>query len=227
MNRLLATLTPEDRAALGDVLERVSLGFQDILQEPYEPISHAYFPNSGVFSVVNEPNPGEIVEVATIEPEGMFGFSLVFGTRTMPNRVFVQIPGEGFRIEANRFIRFVEDHPEFRLVLMRYMMALLNQVAQNASCNRLHEVQERCARWLLHTHDRVEGDSFPLTQEFLAQMLGVHRPTVSIAAGILQKAGFISYVRGVITIVDRPGLESASCECYRLVVREYERLLAT
>lgn len=102
-------------------------------------------------------------------------------------------------------IAFVEERPDFRTVLTRYSMALLNQVAQNASCNRLHEVQERCARWLLQSHDRVEGDSFPLTHEFLGQMLGVHRPTVSIAAGILQRAGLIRYARGVITVLDRAG----------------------
>jgi CRP-like cAMP-binding protein len=115
--------------------------------------------------------------------------------------------------------------PTLQPLLLRYTMALLNQVAQVTSCNRLHEVQERCARWLLQTHDRVDSDSFPLTQEFLAQMLGVHRPTVTVAAGILQKAGLIDYTRGSVTIVNRKGLEAASCNCYRLIAAEYERLL--
>jgi len=112
-----------------------------------------------------------------------------------------------------------------RPLLLRYTMALLNQVAQVTSCNRLHEVQERCARWLLQTHDRVDSDSFPLTHEFLAQMLGVHRPTVTVAAGMLHKAGLIAYTRGSITIIDRKGLEAASCSCYRVIAAEYERLL--
>jgi CRP-like cAMP-binding protein len=108
---------------------------------------------------------------------------------------------------------------------MRYVMAVLNQIAQGTSCNRLHQVQERCARWLLHTHDRVEGDSFSLTHEFMSQMLGVHRPTVTIAARMLQQAGLIRYTRGKIEVIDRPGLEAASCNCYRLIADQYERLL--
>ena len=116
--------------------------------------------------------------------------------------------------------------PALHNLLLRSTMALLNQVAQSTSCNRLHEVQERCARWLLQTHDRVDGDSFPLTQEFLSQMLGVHRPTVTVAASMLHKAGLIDYSRGRITIVDRKGLETASCSCYRIIKDEYDRLLS-
>ena len=224
-NRLLTLLSPGELDAFNGELEPVRLPFKEVLQEPDRPISHVYFVTSGVVSLVNEPDRGEIVEVATVGREGMVGFNIVLGADTMPIRALIQIPGEGFRLEAARFRRFVDAHPDFRLVLMRYTMALMSQMAQNASCNRLHEVQERCARWLLQTHDRVEGDSFPLTHEFLGQMLGVHRPTVSIAAGMLQKAGLIAYARGVITILDRPGLEAASCNCYRFVEREYQRLL--
>jgi CRP-like cAMP-binding protein len=115
--------------------------------------------------------------------------------------------------------------PNFRTLMMRYTLAVLNQIAQSTSCNPLHEVQERCARWLLQTHDMVDGDSFSLTQEFLAQMLGVHRPTVTVAAGMLQSAGLIEYTRGKITVVNRKGLEAASCPCYRIIRREYDRLL--
>jgi CRP-like cAMP-binding protein len=224
-NRLLALLSPDELEALDGALEPVQLRFKDVLQEPDRPISHVYFATSGVISLVNEPDRGEIVEVATVGPEGMTGFHIVLGADTMPSRALIQIPGEGFRLEAARFRDFVDAHPDFRLVLMRYTMALMSQMAQNATCNRLHEVQERCARWLLQTHDRVDGNSFPLTHEFLGQMLGVHRPTVSIAAGMLQKAGLITYARGTITITDRPGLEQASCNCYRFVRQEYQRLL--
>ncbi|HJU17593.1 MAG TPA: Crp/Fnr family transcriptional regulator [Stellaceae bacterium] len=225
-NRLLAALSPDGEKALGDVLEPVLLSFKELLIEVDRPIAHVYFPTNGVVSMVNEPNPGEIVEIATIGREGMIGLPVVLGAETASNNAFVQVPGEGFRIEAAAFVQFVEDHPNFRAVLMRYTLALLNQISQSVSCNRLHEVQERCARWLLQTHDRVEGNSFPLTHEFLGQMLGVHRPTVSIAAGMLQRAGLIRYARGTITIIDRAGLEAASCSCYRLIAREYERLAA-
>jgi len=202
-NRLLAALSAEDKEALGNALEPIELSFKDILHDIEEPVIHVYFPTSGVISLVNEPDPGEIIEIATIGREGMAGLPVVLGIDTMPNRTLVQIPGGGFRVEAAVFARFVDARPHFLAVLMRYTLALLNQVAQNVSCNRLHEVQERCARWLLQTHDRTDGDSFPLTHEFLGQMLGVHRPTVSIAAAMLQKAGLISYVRGIITIIDR------------------------
>jgi CRP-like cAMP-binding protein len=129
------------------------------------------------------------------------------------------------RISTADFRKALQRLPTLQPLLLRYMMALLNQVAQVTSCNRLHEVQERCARWLLQTHDRTNAESFPLTHEFLAQMLGVHRPTVTVAAGMLQKAGLIDYTRGSITIIDRKGLEAASCNCYRVIAAEYERLL--
>jgi CRP-like cAMP-binding protein len=225
-NRLLAALSEADRQAFQPLLEPVELSLRQVLHEVGEPITHVVFVRHGVVSLVNEPNRGEIVEVATIGPEGMVGLAVALGVPAIPTRAFVQVPGDGFRVEAAAFTAFVESRPGFRILLMRYTMALLNQIAQNASCNRLHEVQERCARWLLQTHDRVDGDTFPLTQEFLAQMLGVHRPTVSIAAGMLQRAGLISYSRGIITILDRAGLRDASCSCYGFVSQEYERLLA-
>jgi CRP-like cAMP-binding protein len=129
-------------------------------------------------------------------------------------------------MKATRFRDLVDRYPSFSSILMRYTLALMNQIAQSTSCNRLHEVQERCARWLFQTHDRVEGESFPLTQEFLGQMLGVQRATVSIAARMLQQAGLISYSRGMITVLDRNGLEQASCECYRVIKTEYDKLRA-
>jgi CRP-like cAMP-binding protein len=224
-NRLLSTLGPADIEALGEALVPMQFPLRKVLLEADEPITRVYFPANGVVSLVNEPDPGQIVEVATIGYEGIIGLPILLGADTTPSRAFVQVSGEGLCIEAEALISFIDKHPEFHRTLMRYSMALLNQVAQNASCNRLHEVQERCARWLLQTHDRVDGDSFTLTHEFLGQMLGVHRPTVSIAAGMLQKAGVISYARGVITILDREGLEAASCNCYRFIIREYERQL--
>ena len=226
-NQLLTLLPRAELEKISPDLERVELPFKQVLHEPGERIAYAYFVTSGVVSIVNEPDTGEIVECATIGPEGMAGFPLILGTSSMPSRAIVQIPGEALRMSTADFQRALDRSPRFRALLLRYMMALLNQIAQVTSCNRLHEVQERCARWLLQTHDRVLSDSFPLTQEFLSQMLGVHRPTVTVAAGILQKAGLIEYNRGSITIVDRKGLEAASCTCYRLIAAEYERLLTS
>jgi CRP-like cAMP-binding protein len=195
------------------------------MHTPFEPIDHVIFINSGVASMVNEPETGDIVEFATIGPEGMVGFPVLLGANAVPSRAIMQVPGDALRMRAGDLQRALVRAPTLQNLLLRYTMALLNQVAQSVSCNRLHEVQERCARWLLQTHDRVEGDSFPLTHEFLAQMLGVHRPTVSVAAAMLQKAGLVDYTRGQIKIVDRKGLEAASCSCYRIIKGEYDRLL--
>ena len=145
----------------------------------------------------------------------------------MASKAFIQIPGDGVRIKADAFRRMVKECPRFEALLLRYTLALMNQMAQNAACNRTHSVEERLARWLLMTQDRVHEATFPLTQEFIAQMLGVRRPTVSLAAGMLAKAGMISYVRGRMTILSRSGLEEASCECYRVIRGEFERLVGS
>ena len=226
-NQLLTLLPRAELEKISPDLEPVTLALRQVLHEPDEKIAYVYFVTSGVISIVNEPDAGEIVECATIGPEGMAGFPLALGTSTIPSRAIVQIPGEALRMSSADFQRAFDRLPRFRALLLRYIMALLNQIAQVTSCNRLHEVQERCARWLLQTHDRVLSDSFPLTHEFLSQMLGVHRPTVTVAAGILQKAGLVEYSRGTITILDRKGLEAASCNCYRLIAAEYERLLTS
>jgi CRP-like cAMP-binding protein len=224
-NRLLAKLPKETLASLGDKLEPIELRFKDMLEEPDRPSSYVYFPVQGVVSMVNEPEPGDIVEFATVGREGFVGLPTLLGAGMPRTETFVQVPGAGFRMPVRTFELLVEQHREFRTVLMRYTMAVLMQVAQGSSCNRLHEVDARCARWLLHTDDRVDGHTFPLTQEFLSQMLGVHRPTVSIAAGMLQKAGLITYRRGVITVLNREGLEEAACPCYRFILEEFERLV--
>jgi len=224
-NRLLTKLPRPELEKISPDLEPFELPLRKVLHEPGEEIAHVYFVTRGVVSMVNEPDNGDIVEFATIGPEGIVGFPVLLGASSMPSTAIVQIPGEALRIRTADFRRGLERLPTLQPLLLRYTMALLNQVAQVTSCNRLHEVQERCARWLLQTHDRVDSDSFPLTQEFLAQMLGVHRPTVTVAAGMLHKAGLIDYTRGSITIIDRKGLEAASCSCYRVIAAEYERLL--
>jgi CRP-like cAMP-binding protein len=224
-NALLARLARSELEKISPDLEPVEMPFKKVVCEPGEAIRHVYFMTKGVLSMVNEPNPGEVVEFATIGREGMFGVPVLLGTTSIPSRAVVQVPGEALRMSVANFRRGIERSSDLNKLLLRYTMALLNQIAQITSCNRLHEVQERCARWLLQTHDRLESDSFPLTHEFLAQMLGVHRPTVTVAAGMLQKAGLIDYTRGVLRVVDRKGLEQASCTCYRLINGEYERLL--
>jgi CRP-like cAMP-binding protein len=155
----------------------------------------------------------------------MIGIARFLGSATVDQHAFVQVPGAALRIKSTSFESIVVKMPKLHSILARYTLALLGQIAQSAACNRVHDVDARCARWLLMTHDRVGEDSFQLTHEFLAQMLGVHRPTVSLAANMLQKAGLIRYARGLITITDRKNLERASCDCYRAIIDEYEKLL--
>lgn len=196
-------------------------------QRPGERIEQVFFPDVGVVSMLMSGAEGELIEVATVGREGFVGSSLVLETDEASSIVFCQVPGAGHRMSASDFCEILQAEPALRRMALRYTQALMTQMAQNAACNRIHDIQERAARWLLMTHDRVDGDVFPLTQEFLAQMLGVRRQAVNIAAGILQQAGLITYTRGVITIVDRPGLESASCECYGVIRDNFERLLGS
>jgi CRP-like cAMP-binding protein len=224
-NKLLSKIPSKELDRLLPHLLEMELPYMKVLSEVDEKIEYAYFVTGGVVSMVNEPDNGDIVEIATIGNEGMAGFPILLGTPSMPSRVLVQVVGSGLRIRGSDLLECLRVTPVLHRLLMRYVMAVMNQIAQSTSCNRLHEVQERCARWLLHTHDRVDGNSFALTQEFLGQMLGVHRPTVTIAARMLQQAGLIRYTRGNIEIIDRSGLEMASCNCYRLIVDQYKRLL--
>lgn len=224
-NRLLALLPHRELRELQQHLQPYQLVQQKVLHEPLEPIDEVHFITRGVVSLVKDLDEGETIEVATVGPEGMIGTTLALGTQSSDQRAIVQVPGEAFYMKASAFKATIKASPKLQNVIMRYTVALLNQVAQSAACNRVHTVDERCARWLLMTHDRVKSDKFPLTQEFLGQMLGVHRPTISVAAAMLQKAGYIHYVRGIITIEDRKGLEKASCGCYRAISKEYDRLL--
>jgi CRP-like cAMP-binding protein len=224
-NRLLSMLPRKEARTLKQHLNERPLPQAELLQEANRSITHVYFITRGVVSLVKRLEAGEIIEIATVGPEGMIGTTLGLGSDSVDHRAIVQVPGEALCMEARTFKRVVKVSPKLQKLLMRYTVALLNQVAQSAACNRVHTVDERCARWLLMTHDRVKSDTFQLTQEFLAQMLGVHRPTVSVAAAMLQKAGYIHYVRGTITVQDRKGLERASCGCYRSISNEYERLL--
>jgi CRP-like cAMP-binding protein len=166
------------------------------------------------------------VEVATIGNEGFVGLPVFLQASLMSaHRTIVQIAGEGVVVAAADFLEVSNAGGSFQAVLMRYAQALMTQIAQNAACNRLHSVEQRCARWLLMTHDRVDGDRFELTQEFLSRMLGAGRQAVNEAAQGLQQRGTMAYTRGQITILDRPGLEAASCECYGVIRADFDRLL--
>jgi CRP-like cAMP-binding protein len=226
-NAILAALPREEMELLAPRLERVSLKFKLVVQEIGEPLSHLWFPISGVVSMLSEMDDGTAVEVATTGREGFIGLSAVMGVKTVAQRTIVQVAGEGERLSVKTYNQLRDQLPRLVQLQMRYAMSILTQVAQGSACNRMHPIEARCARWLLMTHDRVDEDHFTLTHEFLAQMLGVTRPSVTIAAGILQQAGLIEYVRGQLTVLNRKGLEDASCECYRIITSEFERLLST
>ena len=224
-NRLLRALPPADYAWLEPHLKSVALTHKQVLAAQNEPFRHVYFIETAVVSVTNDVRGGT-VEVGTIGNEGVAGLSVFLDVNAIPSQTFVQIPGEAKRMAAEIFAAGADERPGLRRVLHRYTQAFLTQVAQTAACNRAHELQERCARWLLMTHDRVGGaDTFPLTHEFLSFMLGVRRAGVTVAAGTLQKAGLIRYTRGKVTVLDRAGLEDASCECYGIVHQHFQRLL--
>ena len=163
--------------------------------------------------------------MATVGNEGAVGAGALLDDNTATGRYLVQLPGSALAIEPAKLRIALEESPSLRALLAAYARAFVGQVMQSVACNAVHSAEERCARWLLMTHDRSGGDTFALTQEFLAQMLGVHRPTVTIVARTLQRAGLIRYSRGSITVLDRAGLEEAACECYHLIRRRYERLL--
>jgi CRP-like cAMP-binding protein len=199
---------------------------KDVIHEQDEPASVVHYPTVGVVSLVTMTEDGSSVELALIGNEGVVGVGVFLGSRRLSNqRAVVQVPGESLTVDADIFQAELAQDGKMSSLLQNYTVALLTQIGQGVACNRLHSLEERCARWLLMTGDRVGEDKFPITQEFLAQMLGVRRPSVTLAAGVLQRAGFISYRRGEMQLLDRDGLEQSSCECYRVVRDAYERLL--
>jgi|SRR5690349_13423206 CRP-like cAMP-binding protein len=219
-NKLLSATPKKELERLEGTV--IDLPTRTMIYEPDQSIDYVYFPRKGVISAVKEFQNGDVIEVATIGKEGMVGIGVALGVPIPGNRVLAQVAGRAIRFEVEAFRRALPQRPQLYHILLRYSHALLQQIAQCAACNRAHTVDERCARWLLMSHDRAGESSFILTQDFLAQMLGVHRTTVSTAAGILQKAGMITYVRGRMTILDREALESAACECYQLILEQYE-----
>jgi len=219
-NEILLGLPPKESDTLLPKLEFVRLKLHQVLHEAGETLKSGYFCNTGMFSVLTVTPDGRHVEVGLIGKEGFCGVPLIAGFRTSHTRAVVQGEGTAFRVDASVFRTALRECPKLERQLHRYSQVMAMQVEQIATCNRLHGVEERLARWLLMTADRVGSDALPLTQEFLAQMLGSTRSTVTISAGILQKAGFIDSTRGNVNILDRNSLEAAACDCYGSLQRQ-------
>jgi CRP-like cAMP-binding protein len=224
-NRILAALDRDNYDALMLEAKVVPLKFGKRLLRQDAPVDAAYFPITSMISLLVATDGAPQMEMATIGREGVVGASEIFQQQGAMGLNLIQIPGTAVRIDALAFRELTARRPAIKQVIDQHLFALLRQILQGAACNRIHSMEERCARWLLMTHDRAGDDTFPLTQDFLSHMLGVRRATVNVATGMLKKAGFIRYVRGKITITDRPGLESASCECYQAIIRVYDSLL--
>ena len=225
-NQLLAGLPPEDYARLRSELTTVPMKLKQSLWEPNRPIAAVYFPIDAVASILALTD-GRTVEVGTIGNEGLVGLPVFLGATSSPGRAMVQVAGQAERLDSGVFRREAHREGRLRQLLERYTQAFMIQVSQSTACNRVHSVEQRLARWLLIVRDRVNRNEFPLTHEFLGQMLGVRRATVSETAAALQRLKLISYHRGVITIRNERGLERAACECYGIVRQEFERLLGT
>jgi CRP-like cAMP-binding protein len=224
-NQFLENMPANGEYALRPLLKRTQLKHGELVYEAGGRMTNVFFPMSSLLSVVLDMSDGETAEVGIIGCEGMTGLSIALGQSSSNQRTVVQIPDSAEYMPAEEFRRVLEDQPELRAFSLRYAQATLMASSQLSACNNLHPTDERCARWLLSAHDRVEDDLLLLTQEFLSQMLGVRRGGVTIAASALQEAGFISYTRGHITVRNRSGLESAACECYETVQRNWQEVM--
>jgi CRP-like cAMP-binding protein len=225
-NRIIAQLDPEELDRLQPHLELVRLNARAPLWEPNQQMEAVYFPIDSVNSIMALDDAGGEIEVGTIGNEGLVGLPVFLGARASTGRAFTQISGDAYRIEVDAFMRLSQGG-RLRELLNLYTQGFVTQVSQSVACNRLHTPERRLARWLLMCRDRVGRNEFELTQQFMAQMLGVRRATVSECASSLQKRGLIRYRRGLLTVTDDVGLEAASCDCYRIVRDEFDRLLGT
>jgi len=224
-NHLLAALPDAEFELLLPYLERVQLPLGKTLCEAGCLMSNVYFPTTSIVSLLHVLGNGSSAEIAVVGREGVIGIALFMGGATMPSRAIVQSEGHAYRMKGDLFNREFNCKPALQHLLMRYVMALLTQMAQTAVCNRHHTVDQQLCRWLLLSLDRLSGNELNMTQELIANMLGVRREGVTEAAGKLQDAGLISYSRGRLTVLDRPGLETRVCECYQVVRKEFLRLL--
>jgi CRP-like cAMP-binding protein len=224
-NRILGGLPSEDYERLAPALERIRLDFKQPLLETREQPRHIFFPTTALVSIQHTVDDGRCVEVGSVGREGLAGIRAFLGDLTPFARFVAQIPGDAYRMPADVFVREARRSGPFNDQLLRYTSALLFQFAQWVACNMLHTVEQRCCRWLIMVRDRTDSDQFPLTHEFLAQMLGVRRASVTEVARTLQKTGLIRYRRGEMTILNLKGLETAACPCYARVKTEFTRLM--
>lgn len=220
-NKILLSISDSDYSSLRPHLEYVSLPNHLVLHEAGGKLEFAYFPNRGLISLVVVMKDGKTAEAGAVGNEGFTGTLAAVGLSRSPLQAVVQITGDGFRVEIRALQKTLESAPHLQLMLSRYAAIRGMQVAQTAACNRLHDIEQRLARWLLMTQDRVDSGSLPITHDFLATMLGTDRSTVSLAAGVLQRKELIEYTRGAVEIVNRKKLEDSACECYG-VIRQYD-----
>ena len=224
-NAILRHARGEEAARIVEVGRLLELPTRHMIYEAGETISQVFFPVDCVLSVVTEMMGGEAIEVGTIGREGMSGIPLLMGGTTTANDCYCQVPGQVIEMPIAHFHHLLASDATFRALLNRYLQAYVNFLGQLTGCNRLHSVYERCARWLLLSHDRVEKDAIALTHEYLAMMLGSRRSGVTIALAALQNAGYIRYAHGHIAIIDRAGLEETTCECYAVARKQFAELL--
>ena len=222
INKILLSIPDEEYALIRPHLEFISMPHHLSLYEPGQPIEFVHFPNGGMVSLVIATEDGKTVEVGEVGREGFAGIQATVGINRNQVREIMQIPGDGFRVKSGALKSVLQSAPELQRILSRYAVVQAMQFAQTAACNRLHNIDQRFARWLLITQDRVDSPSLVITHDFLATMLGTDRPTVSLAAAALQKKKIIDYTRGAVQILNRAKLERCSCECYK-VIQQYNR----
>ena len=216
-NKLLLAIPDEEFRKIRSRLQFVDLPHHFILHQPHQTVRFAHFPNAGLISLVVELKDGRTVEAGLLGNEGASGMPAVLGLSRSPLREIVQIEGDAFRVRVNALRELLPSTPVLQATLNRYAAGLAMQVAQTAACNRLHKIEERLSRWLLIAQDRVDSGIVPITHDFLATMLGTDRPSVTVAAGVLQREGIVEYTRGSVRILNRKKLESFACECYALI----------
>jgi len=221
-NGLLQALKPAELSTLAPDFQTVDLEFMASLHEPGDPTPYVYFPNDGVVSLLTVLENGMAVELGHVGREGMVDISVFLGLEASESRIVIQVPGTAQRMDSKQFRKHVDALPALRRIMGAYVLEFFTMVAQTTACNRQHTIQQRFARWVLMTQDRTAREEFPITQEFLAEMLGVTRPKVSSAATAMRRRGLIDYRRGLMTVENRARLEAAACECYALVWGRFE-----
>jgi CRP-like cAMP-binding protein len=226
-NRLLAALSPQERLLIAEHSTLIPLSRRDVLYEAGQPIRHVYFIEDGIVSIISLMNDRSGVETATVGREGMVGMAAFHGVPAVPERAMVQVAGVAHRVDVAAFRDLLPKLPSLDSLLHRFAVVMFSLAAQNSACNRKHSIEARCARWLLMVADRLDSSTMELTHDFVSQMLGVRRASVTEALGALEKRGFIQMGRGRITVVDRSGLEAVACTCYSIIRGSVQRLIET